>query len=61
MSGFVPALLGLAVLAALALAGVGGWALATGRGDRLKAGLMIGAGIVVLINVWLYSLPPPGR
>lgn len=53
-------LLSLGALAGLLLGGFGMWALATGYGDRLKAGLMIGAGVVVLINVWLYALPPPG-
>jgi len=57
----MPALLSLGVLAGLLLGGFGIWALVTGYGDRLKAGLMVGAGVVVLINVWLYSLPPPGR
>lgn len=52
-------LLSMGVLAGLALIGVGSWALARRRGDRLKAGLMVGAGIVVLINVWLYSMPVP--
>ncbi len=59
--GIGAALLGLGVLAALALIAVGGRALVTRRGDRLKAALMVGAGVVVLINVWLYSLPSPGR
>ena len=57
----MPALLSLGVLAGLLLGGFGLWALVTGYGDRLKAGLMVGAGVVVLINAWLYSLPPPGR
>jgi len=57
----MPALLSLGVLAGLLLGGFGIWALVTGYGDRLKAGLMVGAGVVVLINVWLYSLPPAGR
>ena len=53
-------LLSLGALAGLLLGGFGLWALATGYGDRLKAGLMVGAGVVVLINVWLYALPVPG-
>jgi len=59
--GFAAVMLSLGVLAALAMIAVGVRALVTGRGDRLKAGLMVGAGVVVLINVWLYALPPPGR
>ena len=57
----IAVLLSLGVLAGLVLIGVGGRALATGQGDRLKAGLMVGAGVVILINVWLYALPMPGR
>lgn len=57
----MPALLSLGVLAGMLLGGFGVWALATGYGDRVKAGLMVGAGMVVLINVWLYALPAPGR
>lgn len=56
----IPTLLSLGVLAGLLLAGFGCWALVTGYGDRLKAGLMVGAGVVVLINVWLYSMPVAG-
>ncbi len=56
----IATLLSLGVLAGLLLAGFGIWMLVTGFGDRLKAGLMIGAGVVVLINVWLYALPMPG-
>ncbi|QYE34256.1 MULTISPECIES: hypothetical protein [Sphingosinicellaceae] len=55
----IETLLSLGALAGLLLAGFGIWALVTGYGNRLKAGLMVGAGVVVLINVWLYSLPPP--
>ena len=57
----IAVLLSLGVLAGLVLIGVGGRALATGQSDRLKAGLMVGAGVVTLINVWLYALPMPGR
>lgn len=56
----MPVLLSLGVLAALVLIGAGGRALATGQGDRLKAGLMVAAGVVVLVNVWLYALPVAG-
>lgn len=56
----IATLLSLGVIAALVLIGVGGWALATRRGDRLKASLMVGAGLVVLVNVWLYAMPLPG-
>ncbi len=56
----IATLLSLGVIAGLLLGGFGIWALVTGYGDRLKAGLMIGAGVVVLVNVWLYALPSPG-
>ena len=39
----IAVLLSLGVLAGLVLIGVGGRALATGQGDWLKAGLMVGA------------------
>lgn len=55
----MPALLSAAVLAALALILVGVIAVARRRGDRLKAWLMIGAGMVLLVNVWLYAMPLP--
>jgi hypothetical protein len=55
----IETLLSLGALAGLLLVGFGVWALATGYGDRLKAGLMVGAGVVVLINVWLYATPLP--
>ena len=54
-------LLSLGVIAGLLLGGFGVRALATGYGDWLKAALMLGAGVVVLTNVWLYALPMPGN
>ncbi len=54
-------LLGLGVLAAFALIGFGVRGLIVGDIDRLKAGLMVGAGVAVLVNVWLYALPLPVR
>lgn len=57
----MPALLSVAVLAALALMLVGTIAVVRRRGDRLKGWLLIGAGAVLLANVWLYAAPmPPG-
>lgn len=55
----IETLLSLGALAGLLLGGFGIWALFTGYGNRLKAGLMVGAGVVVLINVWLYATPLP--
>jgi len=52
-------LLGIAVLAAFALIGGGIWALVRRRGKPLNAALMIGVGLIVLVNVWLNTLPLP--
>ncbi len=51
------ALLSAAVLAAFALIGRGVWLLWRRRGKSLNAWLMIGAAMVLLINVWLGSMP----
>ena len=48
-----------AMFAAFALVGTGVWMLVRGVGTRLKAGLMIAAGVVTIFNVWINSLPPP--
>lgn len=55
-------LLSIAVLASLLLIAAGIWALAKRRGSPLKAGLMIAAGLVTLMNAWLWTtMPvPPG-
>lgn len=48
-----------AMFAAFALIGTGVWMLVKRVGTRLKAGLMIAAGVVTIFNVWINSLPPP--
>jgi hypothetical protein len=48
-----------AMFAAFALIGTGIWMLVKRIGTRLKAGLMIGAGVVTIFNVWVNSLPLP--
>ena len=53
----IDTLLGLAVLAALALIGSGAWQLLKRRGKPLNAALMIGVGVILLINVWINTLP----
>ena len=53
------ALLSIAVLAAFALIGRGVWLLWRRRGKPLNAWLMIGAGTVLLVNVWVGSMPVP--
>ncbi len=50
-------LLGLAMLAAFALIGTGFWMLAKGVGTKLKAWLIIAAGVVTILNVYLSTLP----
>lgn len=50
-------LIALAMLAAFALMGTGVWMLAKGLGTRLKAGLMIAAGLVTIFNVWVNAVP----
>ena len=51
------ALVTAAMLAAFALIGTGVWMLVKRVGTRLKAGLMITAGVVTIFNVWVNSLP----
>lgn len=59
MSGLMATLLGLAVLAALLLMGAG-LNILLRRTDTPKRGwLMLGAGAVTLLNVWLYTTLPP--
>lgn len=50
---------GLAAAAAFALIATGIWLLRQAGGNRLKAGLMIVAGIVILFNAWINTLPIP--
>ena len=59
MSSFVGGLLGLAVLASLLLIGAG-LNILLRRTDNPKRGwLMLGAGAITLLNVWLYATLPP--
>ena len=55
----IQAALTAAMFAAFALIGTGVWMLVKRVGTRLKAGLMIAAGVVTIFNVWINSLPPP--
>ena len=48
-----------AMLAAFALIGTGVWMLIKRVGTKLKAGLMIAAGVVTIFNIWVNSLPVP--
>lgn len=53
------AMITLAMLAAFALVLGGLWLLRAPGGNRLKAGLMIAAGLVTVFNVWINTLPVP--
>ncbi|OYU15626.1 MAG: hypothetical protein CFE37_04690 [Alphaproteobacteria bacterium PA4] len=53
-------LLGLSAAAALALVVMGIWLLWQPGGNRVKAGLMVLAGLVIVFNAWINSLPAPG-
>jgi hypothetical protein len=53
------AMLTLAMLAAFALILGGLWLFRAPGGNRLKAGLMVGAGLVTIFNVWINTLPMP--
>jgi hypothetical protein len=53
-------LLGLAAAAAFALIATGIWLLRQPGGNRTKAALMVVAGVVILFNGWINSLPVPG-
>ena len=48
---------GLAMVAGLALILVGGWALTQPGANRLRAGLMVVAALVILANAWLLATP----
>ncbi len=58
MTNFVSILMALAVLGAFALM-IGGIALfRRGSAHRLKAGLMIGAGLITLLNIYSFATLP---
>ena len=50
---------GLSAAAAFALIATGIWVLRQPTGNRVKAGLMVVAGVVILFNAWINSLPVP--
>ncbi len=58
MIKLLPILLALAVLAAFALFIGGSLLLRRGAAHRLKGGLMIGAGIITLLNVYNFATFP---
>jgi hypothetical protein len=58
MSPLVSTVLAIGVLCALALIAAGVYGLRRPGRDRLRAGLMIAAGLVTLLNVYLFSTMP---
>ena len=59
MTGLLATLLSIGVLAAFALTGGGLWLLIKRR-DVKQGALMLVAAAVLLVNVLMWSLPPPG-
>ena len=59
MSAFASGLLALAVLASLLLIGAGLSILIRGTDAPKRGWLMLAAGVVTLVNVWLYATLPP--
>lgn len=57
--GEISPLIGLTLVAALALIVGGLWLLSQPGGNRTKAILMMVAGAVVAFNAWINSLPVP--
>lgn len=51
---------GLSAVASFTLIATGFWLLRQPGGNRTKAGLMIVAGLVILFNVWIMTLPVTG-
>jgi hypothetical protein len=58
MKSMLPFLLAIAVLGAFALIIGGAVLLRRGAADRLKGGLMIGAGLITLLNVYSFATFP---
>ncbi len=58
-AGLTGTLLSIAVLAAFALIARGVWLLWRRQGKPLNAWLMIGVAVVLLVNVWVGSMPVP--
>jgi len=52
-------LFGLSAAAAFALMAMGIWLLRQSGVNKIKAGLMVLAGLVILFNAWINTLPVP--
>ena len=59
MTDLIPALLSLGVIASALLIGFGGYALVKRVGDTKRSVLMMVAGMVTLVNIWLWATLPP--
>ena len=59
MAGFAAALLSIAVIGAFGLI-IGGLWLILKTGERKKGLLMLASAVVLLLNVLIWTLPPPG-
>ena len=57
MQSLIPALLALGVLASALLVGFGSYAMWKGA-DRKRAMLMVVAGLVTVLNIWLWATMP---
>lgn len=58
MAELIPVLLSLGVIASLLLIGFGGYALVKRVGDPKRSVLMIIAGLVTIMNIWLWATLP---
>lgn len=58
MAELIPVLLSLGVIASLLLIGFGGYALVKRVGDVKRSVLMIIAGLVTIVNIWLWATLP---
>ena len=59
MTGFAATLLSLGVLASILLMGAGLIILIRRSDERKRGWLMLAAGAITLLNVWLYATLPP--
>ena len=58
MAALLPTLLSLGVIASALLIGFGGYALVKRVGDTKRSLLMIVAGLVTIVNIWLWATLP---
>ncbi len=58
IGSLIPALLSVGVIASALLIGFGGYALIKRVGDTKRSLLMIVAGLVTIVNIWLWATLP---